>query len=206
MAVLVIIFGFIVLKYAARLAIYVLYIPFKAIEIAAANAEKNRKERARRIETEQRERLRIEQAARREQERRAAADRREQREQEQREQRRIKAEREAVKWEWAQQREKERQYKNAWRECCNKSKMGLDYQNAVDDESYRRVRGTELYKLIELYENELFDAIDANNPKRIETAQKNLINTRRLLRENEKAVRTNQYNKARYKAYCSAAE
>ena len=195
MAILVIICGFIVLKYTARLAIYVLCIPFKAIEIAANNAELNRREREKRIAAEQRER-----------EKRAAADRREQREQERREKERIKAERDAVKWEWAQQREQERQYKNAWKECCNKSKMGLDYQIAIDNGEYRKKRGEILTGLLELQENELDAAIAAENTKQIEKAWKNILNTRRLIRENEKAVYTDTYNKNKYKAYCSGAK
>ena len=206
MAVLIIICGFIVLKYAARLAIYVLYIPFKAIEIAANNAELNRREREKRIAAEQRNRARLEQAEQREREKRAAADRREQREREQREQRRIKAERDAVKWEWAQQREQERQYKNAWKECCNKSKMGLDYQNAIESIDYRDAVEQELYALIEIYEQELIDAVNAKNSKRIAAAQKNLINTRRRLRENEKGKLADRYNMNKYKAYCSGAK
>ena len=199
MAVIAFIFGIVVLKYAWRVMVWIIIAPFKIIHCIAAAAERNKKarlkERARRIAAEQRERLRIEQA-----------EQRERREQERREKERIAAERARVKWEWAQEREQERKRAAAWRECCNKSKMGLDYQNAVDDESYRIVRGTELYKLIELYENELFDATEAGNLARIEKAQKQLINTRRLLRENEKAVRANAYNKNKYKAYCSGAK
>lgn len=206
MAILVIICGFMVLKYAARLAIYVLYIPFKAIEIAANNAELNRREREKRIAAEQREQRRIEQAARREQEKRAAADRREQREQERREKERIKAERDSIKWEWAQEREKERQYKNAWKECCNKSKMGLDYQIAIENGEYRKQRGEILTGLLELQESELDAAIAAENTKQIEKAWKSILNTRRLIRENEKAVYTDTYNKNKYKAYCSGAK
>lgn len=204
MAVLVIICGFMVLKYAWRVAVWVIVAPFKLIEAASISLERSRKERARRlaqiekerarrIAAEQRERLRIEQAARREQ-----------REQEQRERARIKAARDAVKWEWAQEREQERRKAAAWRECCNKSKMGLDYQIAIDNGDYRKQRGEILTGLLEMQERELDAAIAAENTKQIEKAWKSILNTRRLIRENEKAVYTDTYNKNKYAAYCKA--
>ena len=158
--------------------------------IAAAQKEEERRERAARIATERAQRIA----------------KQEQREKERREKERIQAERAAIKWEWAQEREQERRRAAEWKERCYISKLGLEYQNAVDNETYARVRGTELYTLLDQYENELIAAVDAGNDKQIERARKNLINTRRLLRENEKAVYIDQFKKNKYKAYCSAGE
>ena len=153
--------------------------------IAAAQKEEERRARAARIATERAERIA----------------KQEQREKERREKERIQAERAAIKWEWAQEREQERRRAAEWKERCYISKLGLEYQNAVDNETYTRVRGTELYTLLDQYEQELIDAVDAGNAKRIEQARKKLINTRRLLRENEKAVYMDQFKKRQYKAY-----
>ena len=158
--------------------------------IAAELKEKERRERAARIATERAQRIA----------------KQEQREKERREKERIQAERAAIKWEWAQEPEQERRRAAEWKERCYISKLGLEYQNAVDNETYTRVRGTELYTLLDQYEQELIDAVDAGNAKQIERARKNLINTRRLLRENEKAVYMDQFKKNQYKAYCSAGE
>ena len=152
---------------------------------AAAQKEQERRERAAQAATDRARRIAIQ----------------ERREQERREKERVKAERDSIKWEWAQRREQEREKAAAWKECCYKSKLGLEYQIAVDNEIYARVRGTELYTLLDQYEQELIDAIDAGNTKRIEQARKKLINTRRLLRENEKAVYMDQFKKKQYKAY-----
>lgn len=153
--------------------------------IAAELKEQERRERAARIATERAERLA----------------KQEQREKERREKERIAAERAAIKWEWAQRREQERRRAAEWKERCYISKLGLEYQDAVDNETYTRVRGTELYALLDQYEQELIDAVDAGNAKRIEQARKKLINTRRLLRENEKEVYMDQFKKQQYKAY-----
>ena len=195
MAVIAFIFGIVVLKYSLRVIVWAVITPFKLIEAASIRMERSRKERARRLAQIEKEHAR-----------RIAAEQRERREQERRERARIKAERDAVKWEWAQERERERKKAAAWRECCNKSKMGLDYQIAIDNGDYRKQRGEILTGLLEMQERELDAAIAAENTKQIEKAWKNILNTRRLIRENEKAVYTDTYNKNKYKAYCSAAE
>lgn len=164
-------------------------------------AEKQRREQEKRTAAELKEKERRERAARIATERAARLAKQEQREQERREKERVQAERAAIKWEWAQRREQEREKAAAWKECCYKSKLGLEYQNAADNETYARIRGTELYALLDQYEQELIDAVDAGNAKQIERARKNLINTRRLLRENEKAIYMDQFKKQQYKAY-----
>lgn len=153
--------------------------------VAAAQKEEERRARLARIATERAARLA----------------KQEQREKERREKERVQAERAAIKWEWAQEREQERRRAAEWKERCYISKLGLEYQNAVDNETYARVRGTELYTLLDQYENDLIAAVDADNAKQIERARKNLINTRRLLRENEKAIYMDKFKKQQYKAY-----
>lgn len=164
-------------------------------------AEKQRREQEKRTAAELKEQERRERAARIATERAQRLAKQEQREKERREKERIQAERAAIKWEWAQEREQERRRAAEWKERCYISKLGLEYQNAVDNETYARVRGTELYTLLDQYENDLIEAVDAGNAKQIERARKNLINTRRLLRENEKAIYMDQFKKQQYKAY-----
>ena len=193
------------IKFLLLLPIKIIGAVFILIGSIIEHSEKQRIQAAR-IE-EKRTAAELKEQERRERAAQAATDRarriviQERREQERREKERIKAERDSIKWEWAQRREQEREKAAAWKECCYKSKLGLEYQIAVDNEIYARVRGTELYTLLDQYEQELIDAIDAGNTKRIEQARKKLINTRRLLRENEKAVYMDQFKKKQYKAY-----
>lgn len=170
----------------------------KAAERRKAEQEKQAERIRREHEKQQREKQK---AAERATERARRIAMQEQREAERREKERIKAERDKAKFQWAEQREADRQRAAAWRECCYKSKLGLEYQNAIDNETYTRVRGSELYAMLEQYEQELIDAVDAGNAKQIERARKNLINTRRLLRENEKTVYMDKFKKQQYKAY-----
>ena len=193
------------IKFILLLPIKILGLLFIAIGAILERREKERiaaaRDRERRIAAELKEQERRERAARIATDRARRIAIQERREQERREKERVKAERDSIKWEWAQRREQEREKAAAWKECCYKSKLGLEYQNAADNETYTRVRGTELYTLLDQYEQELIDAVDAGNAKRIEQARKKLINTRRLLRENEKAVYMDQFKKSQYKAY-----
>ena len=193
------------IKFLFLLPVKILGLLFMAIGSAINAAEQRKAE-----QEKQAERIRRENE-KQQREKQKAADRatdrarriamQEQREADRREKERINAERDKAKFQWAEQREAERQRAAAWRECCYKSKLGLEYQNAVDNETYTRVRGTELYTLLDQYEQELIDAVDAGNAKQIERARKNLINTRRLLRENEKTVYMDKFKKQQYKAY-----
>ena len=169
-----------------------------AAEQRKAEREKQAERIRREYEKQQREKQK---AAERATDRARRIAMQEQREADRREKERINAERDKAKFQWAEQREAERQRAAAWRECCYKSKLGLEYQNAIDNETYTRVRGSELYAMLEQYEQELIDAVDAGNAKQIERARKNLINTRRLLRENEKTVYMDKFKKQQYKAY-----
>lgn len=202
------------IKFILLLPLKIIGLLFMAIGAALDNSRRRRIEQEKQSERQRREQYKTEQAAQREQERReraaqAATERarriaiQERREQDRREKERIKAERDKTKFQWAEQREADRQRAAAWRECCYKSKLGLEYQNAVDNETYTRVRGSELYAMLEQYEQELIDAVDAGNAKQIERARKNLINTRRLLRENEKTVYMDKFKKEQFKSYCS---
>ena len=170
----------------------------KAAERRKAEREKQAERIRREYEKQQREKQK---AAERATDRARRIAMQEQREADRREKERINAERDKAKFQWAEQREAERQRAAAWRECCYKSKLGLEYQNAIDNETYTRVRGSELYAMLEQYEQELIDAVDAGNAKQIERARKNLINTRRLLRDNEKTVYMDKFKKQQYKAY-----
>lgn len=200
------------IRFIFLLPIKIIGVIFLAIGAVLEGVNRRKLEREKQAERQRREQYKTEQAAQREQERRERAARiateraarlakQEQREQERREKERVQAERAAIKWEWAQRREQEREKAAAWKECCYKSKLGLEYQNAADNETYARVRGTELYALLDQYERELIDAVDAGNAKQVERARKNLINTRRLLRENEKAIYMDKFKKQQYKAY-----
>ena len=202
------------IRFIMLLPLKIIGLLFMAIGAILDGVNRRRIEQEKQAEKQRREQYKTEQAAQREQERRERAARiatdrarriaiQERREQERREKERIKADRDSIKWEWAQRREQEREKAAAWKECCYKSKLGLEYQNATDNETYARVRGTELYALLDQYEQELIDAVDAGNAKQIERARKNLINTRRLLRENEKTVYMDKFKKEQFKAYCS---
>ena len=177
-----------------------------ALRIVAGCINSARRKRERIAEAERRNAARIEKERAAEVERAARLECMQRRENERREKEKRRENERAEKARIAAEREQERKTAARWRECCYKSKLGLAYQNAVDNESYLRARGTELYSLLELYENELFDATGANDTKRIETARKKLLNTRRLIRENEKAVYKGVFDKNQYKAYCSGAE
>lgn len=193
------------IKFILLLPLKIIGLLFMAIGAFLERREKERiaaaRDREKRIAAAQKEEERRARAARIATERAARLAKQEQREKERREKERIKADRDSIKWEWAQRREQEREKAAAWKECCYKSKLGLEYQNAADNETYARVRGTELYALLDQYEQELIDAVDTGNAKQIERARKNLINTRRLLRENEKAIYMDQFKKQQYKAY-----
>ena len=193
------------IKFLFLLPVKILGLLFMAIGSAINAAEQREAERekqAERIRREYEKQQREKQkAAERATDRARRIAMQEQREADRREKERINAERDKAKFQWAEQREAERQRAAAWRECCYKSKLGLEYQNAIDNETYTRVRGSELYAMLEQYEQELIDAVDAGNAKQIEQARKKLINTRRLLRENEKAVYMDQFKKQQYKAY-----
>ena len=193
------------IRFIFLLPIKIIGLLFMAIGATLERREKERIQAAREheklIAAELKEKERRERAARIATERAARLAKQEQREKERREKERIQAERAAIKWELAKEREQERRRVAEWKERCYISKLGLEYQNAVDNETYTRVRGTELYTLLDQYEQELIDAVDAGNAKRIEQARKKLINTRRLLRENEKTVHIDQFKKNKYKAY-----
>ena len=193
------------IKFILLLPLKIIGLLFMAIGATLERREKERIQAAREheklIAAELKEKERRERAARIATERAARLAKQEQREKERREKERIQAERAAIKWELAKEREQERRRVAEWKERCYISKLGLEYQNAVDNETYTRVRGTELYTLLDQYEQELIDAVDAGNAKQIERARKNLINTRRLLRENEKAIYMDKFKKQQYKAY-----
>lgn len=193
------------IRFILLLPIKIIGLLFMAIGSAMERREKERiaaaREYEKRVAAAQKEEERRARLARIATERAARLAKQEQREKERREKERVQAERAAIKWEWAQEREQERRRVAEWKERCYISKLGLEYQNAVDNETYARVRGTELYSLLDQYEQELIDAVDAGNAKQIERARKNLINTRRLLRENEKAIYMDKFKKQQYKAY-----